>query len=103
VLQINSDQIIHRGMIVMHSGITPIPEGWAICDGNEYTYNGITSITPNLIGRFIKATNNKDDIKNIDNYPDNNLTLTTDYLPKHSHPHLAHSHSFSGSTSINNI
>jgi hypothetical protein len=27
-------------MIVMHSGITPIPEGWAICDGNEYTYNG---------------------------------------------------------------
>ena len=99
VLQINSDQIIHRGMIVMHSGITPIPEGWAICDGNTYTYNGITSITPNLIGRFIKAVGSNTDVKEVNN-PDltstNGFTIMKDHLPKHSHPHKNHTHTITG-------
>jgi hypothetical protein len=51
-----------RGMIVMHSGLENIPEGWAICDGKSYTFNGVTSITPNLLGRFIKATDSVDNI-----------------------------------------
>jgi microcystin-dependent protein len=75
-------------MIVMHSGITPIPEGWAICDGNEYTYNGITSKTPNLINRFIKAIGSTADIAEVNN-PDltstNGFTITKDHLPEHSH------------------
>jgi hypothetical protein len=38
------------GMIVMWSGTAEtIPEGWAICDG--------TNGTPNLIDKFIKASN----------------------------------------------
>lgn len=91
-----------RGMIVMHSGITAIPEGWAICDGNEYTYNGITSKTPNLINRFIKAVGTISDISAVDN-PDlnsiNEFNLEERHLPDHSHPHKAHSHSFEGSDS----
>ncbi|MBR2248004.1 MAG: tail fiber protein [Bacilli bacterium] len=42
---INADNAI-QGMIVMMSGSYPIPDGWAICDGN----NG----TPDLRGRFIR-------------------------------------------------
>lgn len=91
-----------RGMIVMHSGITEIPEGWAICDGNEYTYNGITSKTPNLINRFIKAVGTISDVLAVDN-PDlntaNEFNLDERHLPSHSHPHKTHSHSFEGSGS----
>ena len=48
---------------MMHSGIQDIPVGWAICDGKTYTYNGISSTTPNLKDKFIKAVTNKKDIK----------------------------------------
>ena len=95
ILQINSDQIIHRGMIVMHSGITPIPEGWVICDGNEYVYNGITSKTPNLVNRFIKSVENINDIAEVNNSDltsTNEFTITKDHLPKHTH-------TFNGTTS----
>lgn len=44
-----------RGMIIMYSGTESIPEGWAICDGNTYSYKGVSSQTPNLINKFIKA------------------------------------------------
>lgn len=91
-----------RGMIVMHSGITAIPDGWAICDGGEHTYNGITSRTPNLINRFIKAVGAVADIQAVDNEDlnaSNEFTLSADHLPSHSHPHTAHSHTFSGSGS----
>jgi hypothetical protein len=50
-----------RGMIIMHSGITDIPEGWAICDGGTYSYNGVTSTTPNLSNRFIKGASTIND------------------------------------------
>jgi hypothetical protein len=56
-----------RGMIIMYSGIDNIPEGWAICDGNEYVYNGVATITPNLTNRFIKAVSNINEIGSIDN------------------------------------
>lgn len=96
------DRSFKRGMIIMHSGITAIPEGWAICDGNEYTYNGITSRTPNLINRFIKAVGTVSDISTVNN-PDlnsaNEFNLDERHLPSHSHPHKAHSHSFAGSDS----
>jgi microcystin-dependent protein len=77
-------------MIMMHSGITPIPEGWAICDGSEYTFNGVTSTTPDLRNKFIKAVATVSEIQNVNN-PDlteyNEFTLTEEHLPKHSHPH----------------
>lgn len=65
-----------RGMIIMHSGITDIPEGWAICDGNEYTYNNIASKTPDLRNRFIKAVGDINEIKSEDNLINNAISET---------------------------
>lgn len=31
-----------------------VPEGWGLCDGSAYTYNGRTTTTPDLRGRFIR-------------------------------------------------
>ena len=94
------DVIFYRGMIIMHSGIEPIPPGWAPCDGKEYSYNGVTSKTPDLTNRFIKAVTTVEDIKATDNDSLNEngeIVLTVDNLPAHSHPHKAHTHSFSES------
>lgn len=96
------EQVFYRGMIIMHSGIEDIPFGWAICDGGEHTFNGITSKTPDLRNRFIKAVATVEEIKEVDNTSLNEngeLVLTTDNLPKHSHPHYSHSHSFLGDNS----
>lgn len=93
------EQMFVRGMIVMHSGLENIPEGWAICDGNSYTFNGVTSTTPNLLGRFIKATDSVDNIQAVDVNVNNEVTLSVDNLPAHSHPHKSHTHSFAGSDS----
>lgn len=56
-----SESAFFRGMIVMHSGQTTIPEGWGICDGQVHQYNGESIRTPNLIGCFIKAVGSADD------------------------------------------
>ena len=60
----------------MHSGIQPIPEGWAVCDGKSHTFNGVSSVTPNLVGRFIKATDSSGNVKAVDINPNNSVTLT---------------------------
>lgn len=87
----SSDSFV-KGMIIMYSGADPIPDGWAICDGSEHTYNGVTTITPNLVGNFIKAVGNADDVGQKTVNENNQITLTTSNLPEHSHPHKAHSH-----------
>jgi hypothetical protein len=81
----------------MHSGIEPIPNGWAPCDGQEYEWNGIRSKTPDLTNRFIKAVISSEDVKATDNSNLNEkgeLVLTAANLPEHNHPHT---HTFSGS------
>lgn len=86
---------VPSGTIAMYNGQSEIPEGWAVCDGN----NG----TPNLVGKFIKAVATKEEIgeNNILN-KNNEFTLTQEYLPKHSHPHNPHTHTFNlDNTSIN--
>lgn len=96
------DSIFYRGMIIMHSGLEPIPKGWAICDGGEYEWDGIISTTPNLINRFIKAVATVDEIKETDNEDINDkgeFQLKEEHLPKHSHPHVEHTHTFSGNGS----
>ena len=93
------EHFFRRGMIMMYSGIEEIPEGWAICDGNSYTFNGITSQTPNLINKFIKAVSSVEDVKefiNPDLNGDNELTLKLEHLPEHKHSHV---HDFSGTGS----
>ena len=93
------EHLFHRGMIMMHSGIEAIPEGWAICDGKEYEYNGFKTRTPNLINKFIKAVSSVNDIKEVNNpnlNSNNEFTLQEKHLPSHSHPHVEHTHSISG-------
>ena len=99
VLQITTtqEQTFFRGMIVMHSGNASIPEGWAMCDGKTYTYNGISSTTPNLVGRFIKAAKSIDEVGAGGN---SELRLEEKHLPAHTHPHLPHTHTISGLTGM---
>lgn len=61
------------GSIIMFSGtMGEIPEGWAICNGE----NG----TPNLIDKFIRAST----VAGISG-GSNSVTLSTDNLPSHNH------------------
>lgn len=84
---------VPSGTIAMFNGKAELPEGWAICDG--------TNGTPNLVGKFIKAVASADEVGDNDSIPDENneLILSQDYLPKHSRPHKAHTHSLSGDLS----
>ena len=43
-----------KGMIIMYHNSELIPEGWAICDGQEHTYLETVIKTPNLSDKFIK-------------------------------------------------
>lgn len=80
-----------KGMIMMFDGSSEIPEGWAICDGKEHEYKGVTTVTPNLIGKFIKAAESSGTIGG-----NNTITISASNLPEHSHPHNSHSHTISG-------
>ena len=80
-----------KGMIMMFDGSAEIPEGWAICDGKEHEYKGVTTVTPNLIGKFIKAAESSGTIGG-----NNEITISASNLPEHSHPHNSHSHTISG-------
>lgn len=84
---------VPSGTIAMFNGKAELPEGWAICDG--------TNGTPNLVGKFIKAVASADEVGDNDSILDENneSILSQDYLPKHSHPHKAHTHSLSGDLS----
>lgn len=84
---------VPSGTIAMYNGQSEIPEGWAICDGN----NG----TPNLVGKFIKAVSTIDQIGDNESElnENNEFIITQEHLPKHSHPHKPHTHDLGGSLS----
>lgn len=91
-----ASQQIQKGMIMMWSGtIAEIPEGWALCDGQ----NG----RPNLVGRFILGGTSKDfSQKTTTNGTiiSNAKTLTVNNLPPHKHNVYinssgSHSHNYS--------
>lgn len=65
------DLLVPKGTIVMWSG-SEIPEGWVMCDGK----NG----TPNLIGKFIKASDTAGNTGG-----NNSIILSVDNLPDHQH------------------
>ena len=87
------DRAMPKGTITMFNGTSDIPIGWAVCDG--------TNGTPNLIGKFVKAVATADQMgDNSSELNENNeLTLTQEHLPKHSHPHKEHTHSLDGNIS----
>lgn len=96
-------QAFMRGMIIMHSGLGGIPSGWAPCDGGTHTYDGITSVTPNLVNKFIKAvdyTENVGEVLNPDLTSNNEFTLEKRHLPEHNHPHQEHTHTISGTSVV---
>ena len=84
---------VPSGTIAMYNGQSEIPEGWAVCDGN----NG----TPNLVGKFIKAVSAIDQIGDNESElnENNELIITQEHLPKHSHPHKPHTHNLEGNLS----
>ena len=66
-------QLIPKGAIIMYNGLSSeIPEGWHICDG--------TNGTPNLIGKFIKASD-----VNGKTGGNSNIQILEENMPKHTH------------------
>lgn len=91
------DVVFYRGMIIMHYIPDQIPLGWALCDGGEYTWNGVTTKTPDLRNRFIKAAETlnsplKESEENTDLNENKKLQLKKEHLPEHNHPHKEHNH-----------
>ena len=97
-----SESTFFRGMIVMHSGVTAIPEGWAICDGKVHVYDGEEITTPNLVNRFIKGVVDSNLVGEVTNQDlisetkidelgnevitwTNQLKLKPEHLPEHQH------------------
>ena len=73
-------------MIIMHYLPDQIPLGWALCDGGEYTWNGVTTKTPDLRNRFIKAAETltsslKESEPNTDLNENKKLQLKKEHLP----------------------
>lgn len=87
-LQITSNALltIPSGVILMWAGTKAIPYGWVICDGE----NG----TPNLLGKFIKVASTIEEVGEVasDLNDQNELIIKQENLPKHSHAHVAHTH-----------
>lgn len=82
-LPISEEQLVPSGGIIMWGGaIVDVPNGWALCDGN----NG----TPNLQDRFIVGAGNSYTVG--DTGGSDSVAITETQLP-------AHGHSFSATTS----
>ena len=77
----SKEQTFFRGMIVMHAGNAPIPEGWGICDGRIEEYNGEKIQTPNLVGNFIKAVGEG----KCGPGGNSEITISVENLPEHTH------------------
>lgn len=67
------NKLIPKGSIIMFNGLSSeIPKGWHICDG--------TDGTPNLIGKFIKASNTSGETGG-----QSSIQILEENMPKHTH------------------
>lgn len=67
------NKFIPKGSIIMFNGLSSeIPKGWHICDGTEGT--------PNLIGKFIKASNTSGETGG-----QSSIQILEENMPKHTH------------------
>lgn len=99
------NKLIPKGSIIMFNGLSSeIPKGWHICDGTEGT--------PNLTGKFIKASNTSGETGG-----KSTIQILEENMPKHTHTFVgnqvttsesgAHTHTIRGkygkSNNANNI
>lgn len=91
IKELINELAIPSGTIAMYNGQSEIPEGWAVCDGNNRT--------PNLVGKFIKAVSEIDQIEDNESELNNEFIITQEHLQKHSHPHKPHTHNLGGDLS----
>lgn len=67
------NKLIPKGSIIMFNGLSSeIPKGWHICDGTEGT--------PNLTGKFIKASNTSGETDG-----KSTIQILEENMPKHTH------------------
>lgn len=67
------NKLIPKGSIIMFNGLSSeIPKGWHICDGTEGT--------PNLIGKFIKASNTSGETGG-----QSSIQILEENMPRHTH------------------
>lgn len=67
------NKLIPKGSIIMYNGLSSeIPEGWHICDGTEGT--------PNLIGKFIKASDTSGETGG-----SSDIQILEENMPRHTH------------------
>ena len=67
------NKLIPKGSIIMFNGLSSeIPKGWHICDGTEGT--------PNLIGKFIKASNTSAETGG-----KSTIQILEENMPRHTH------------------
>lgn len=69
------DLLLPIGSIIMFNGSSPIPDGWAVCNG--------TKGTPNLVNRFVIGCGSVSDIGRTGGVTQTSLTV--DNLPPHTH------------------
>lgn len=88
-----TDDNIPAGMIAIWSGtLNDVPTGWVICDGD----NG----TPDLRDKFVLGAGENHDVGETGGSEE--VTLTVEQLPSHTHTLFAHN-STSSTTSENNV
>ena len=86
---ITSEPSFVKGMIIMWSGIEDeIPEGWSLCNGDNDT--------PDLRNRFVVGVG--DTYSPGDTGGSENVTLTVQQMPTHTHTQNPHNHIFNGTT-----
>lgn len=69
--------------IIMWSNPSNIPSGWVICDGSEYTVNNVTTVTPDLRGRFVVCSGTS--FARTSSGGAATVSLTTANIPAHNH------------------
>ena len=75
-IQEGGNALVPRGSIIMWNGTTP-PDGWAICDGNNYT--------PDLRNRFIVGVGSGYGLGATGGEAEHTLTIAE--MPSHTHQH----------------
>lgn len=107
--------VVPRGTITMWAGNigvsgspsydrTQVPSGWALCDGSAYTFNGLTTRTPDLRGRYIRMFSDNMTFPSSGTFvPDVNLYATPMNVPTNNQQYLGRKRDDSRTLIFNNL